>query len=208
MAFETPYKLYKTLTGKIQVKYGCPGCGLELENSLNEAGRTDTCPGCKKNYVVPGEMKKIEIEQQQAKEEENKRQESIKKQSAAKEVKQKHVSATANERILTEQDRKEYSYTRTRVRSHLTTIRSHSCYPSLRILINVCFWILLVAISVVSFMSVVASFSFDQEYQTQGIFVWVMVVIPLIFALSVVREAALLLIDIADTLLFEHSKDR
>ncbi len=75
MAIEIPSKLSKTLTGKIQVNNACPGCGLELNNSLDEAGNKDTCPGCGTSFVVPGEAKRIELEKQKAEEEEKKRQE-------------------------------------------------------------------------------------------------------------------------------------
>lgn len=177
MASEIPYKLNKTLIGKIQVKYGCPGCCLELENSFLEAGRNDTCPGCNTSYVVPGAAQKREIEQQQAAEKEKKQQESQIASLDAKlntEIKKDLTKQSRRrERLLTDQDRQEYSNTHTRVRSHLVTIRSHSCYPSLRILINVCFWSLLIVVALVSFISVAASFGFGQDEQVGTISVLV-----------------------------------
>jgi Zn-finger nucleic acid-binding protein len=64
MASEIPHKINKTLLGKLHVKYDCPKCKLELENPLNEAGRSDTCPECGTVFVVPGESAQKEMEQQ------------------------------------------------------------------------------------------------------------------------------------------------
>lgn len=57
-----PYKLTRTLKGKLRVKYSCPFCKDVLENELAEAGQQDTCPTCAKTFTVPGEAKRKEVE--------------------------------------------------------------------------------------------------------------------------------------------------
>ncbi len=57
-----PYKLVRTRTGKIRVKYACPHCEDVLESELAEAGQRDTCPTCSKPFTVPGEAKRREVE--------------------------------------------------------------------------------------------------------------------------------------------------
>jgi Zn-finger nucleic acid-binding protein len=46
-----PYRIVQQ-----KVIHNCPACGIELENSLNEAGQMDNCPNCNASFVVPGEM--------------------------------------------------------------------------------------------------------------------------------------------------------
>jgi len=58
------FKVVKTLSGKIRVKYTCPHCGESLESELAEAGSRDTCPQCQNAFVVPGEAQRKEFEAQ------------------------------------------------------------------------------------------------------------------------------------------------
>ena len=58
------FKIYKTIAGKVRVKYNCPHCNEALESELAEAGSKDTCPGCQKPFIVPGEAKRKEFEAQ------------------------------------------------------------------------------------------------------------------------------------------------
>lgn len=58
------FKIYKTIAGKVRVKYNCPSCNEALESELAEAGSKDTCPNCQKPFVVPGEAKRKEFEAQ------------------------------------------------------------------------------------------------------------------------------------------------
>jgi|GEM_PF-5878694 len=47
------YKLKKTLRAA-RVLYNCPGCKCDLESSLGEAGKVDSCPQCGTSFTVPG----------------------------------------------------------------------------------------------------------------------------------------------------------
>ncbi len=113
MAFEIPSKLSKTLTGKIQVNYGCPNCGLELNNLLDEAGNKDTCPGCSAGFVVPGEVKRRELEklqaEQHAKEEEKQRQKVAQQIEHVEQSRKKQIElqqlAEQQQQLLAEQKR-------------------------------------------------------------------------------------------------------
>lgn len=58
------HKVFKTLTGKVRVKYQCPHCSETLESELAEAGSTDICPQCQKKFVVPGEAERTKFEAQ------------------------------------------------------------------------------------------------------------------------------------------------
>lgn len=48
------YQVKRGLSGK-HVHYECPGCDLGLDSPLNDAGKTDTCPECGQEFIVPGE---------------------------------------------------------------------------------------------------------------------------------------------------------
>jgi DNA-directed RNA polymerase subunit RPC12/RpoP len=52
----------KTLLGKYEVTYDCPGCGESLKNDLDDAGKNDQCPHCECKFVVPGSGYKREVE--------------------------------------------------------------------------------------------------------------------------------------------------
>ncbi len=68
------YRLHKTMTGKLRVKYACPHCDEALESELAEAGHKDKCPTCQREYVVPGEEKRKQVEQELRKQAEAKKQ--------------------------------------------------------------------------------------------------------------------------------------
>ncbi len=48
------YQIKKPLVGEEKVLYKCPGCGIDLQSKLSEAGRTDFCPNCHDGFFVPG----------------------------------------------------------------------------------------------------------------------------------------------------------
>lgn len=56
----------KTILGKYEVTYDCPGCGESLKNDLEDAGKDDQCPHCECEFVVPGTKYKDEIERRRA----------------------------------------------------------------------------------------------------------------------------------------------
>jgi|GEM_PF-5926604 len=58
------YEIIQNLIGKKLVKYKCGRCGEGLRNLLNQAGQVDTCPSCKQQFKVPGEIEKAEMERQ------------------------------------------------------------------------------------------------------------------------------------------------
>jgi hypothetical protein len=94
-----------------------------------------------------------------------------------------------------------------RVRSYLTFIRSNSAYRTLRSVINV-FWAILTFLAVAFLISFIVVF-LTRDLEVSG-------VLPLLGAaaycvgsivlLIALRQSAFLLIDIADTLIHEHSK--
>lgn len=75
MPNEIPYKLQKTLLGKIRVKFNCPSCDEMLENDLTEAGSHDACPACKARFVVPGVAERMQREAQLRRDAEEKKRE-------------------------------------------------------------------------------------------------------------------------------------
>lgn len=56
----------RTILGKYEVTYDCPGCGKSLKNDLDDAGKQDQCPHCECDFFVPGTQYKQEIERRQA----------------------------------------------------------------------------------------------------------------------------------------------
>ncbi len=85
------YKIHKTLTGKLRVKYPCPHCGDALESELAEAGHKDKCPTCQREYVVPGEDKRKQVEAELRKQAE------AKKQAEAERLAKEQAENTARE---------------------------------------------------------------------------------------------------------------
>jgi hypothetical protein len=98
-----------------------------------------------------------------------------------------------------------------RIKDHLDTIRTNSAYPFLRRFINICIglpfvvaastWLFLIATDIRSF--VLYGFKvIDPLMLAEATLCFVLIAVVLI----VLRQSALVVIDIADTLLNEHSK--
>jgi hypothetical protein len=98
--------------------------------------------------------------------------------------------------------------TRQRVRGYLALVRANSCYPALRGLIEVCFGLSIVCVvgGVLMFWygDVIVGGGFSAARTIALLGIAVLLVVGLVAA----RQSAFLLIDIADTLLHEHSKNR
>jgi uncharacterized paraquat-inducible protein A len=41
--------------GQFSIKYTCPGCGAKLTSPIRDAGKTDSCPDCRRVFVLPVE---------------------------------------------------------------------------------------------------------------------------------------------------------
>jgi len=48
------YKIKNPLGNSPVVTYACPGCGASLKSPIQEAGDSDSCPGCRTTFTVPG----------------------------------------------------------------------------------------------------------------------------------------------------------
>jgi len=57
----------RSLFGSDGVSYDCPHCGERLRSPLSDAGSTDYCPGCRREFVVPGsaELERVVRENKQ-----------------------------------------------------------------------------------------------------------------------------------------------
>lgn len=92
---------------------------------------------------------------------------------------------------------------------HLALIRKKSCYPQLRFIINVCFLLLLLAIGISALISVGAASDHDEGMLLVKRILFILGCASLAVAvLMAIRQSSQLLIDIADTLLHEHAKNR
>jgi hypothetical protein len=96
------------------------------------------------------------------------------------------------------------------VRSYLTFLRNHSAYGALRLVINIC-WALLTtcAVAALLFGTIGVCISGnDVGLGGVGLAIGAIVLLSVgaIVLLIAVRQSVMLLIDIADTLLLEHSK--
>src|SRR5437588_1799169 len=56
-----PFEVKKGLFGRYAVSYDCPHCGERLKSSLDDAGKTDTCPNCRFQYSVPGAKEAAQV---------------------------------------------------------------------------------------------------------------------------------------------------
>ena len=92
MASEIPSKLKKNIFGKTRVVYDCPTCGLELDNTLDEAGNNDTCPGCDASFVVPGVVKRKELERQKTEKAEKKQQQKLQQIKDVEQARKEQIS--------------------------------------------------------------------------------------------------------------------
>lgn len=66
------YQVKTTMLGKRVVRYACHQCHNDLESSLDDAGKVDTCPTCRAEHEVPGvdiqlrdEFERQEVERKQ-----------------------------------------------------------------------------------------------------------------------------------------------
>lgn len=99
-------KVKKTLLGKYEVTYACPGCGQNLKNSLDDAGIQDNCPHCEEVFTVPGLSFKQKMEKEAAEQAEAKRlaEEQKEAEKKAKEAADRHKKELAE--LAEEQERK------------------------------------------------------------------------------------------------------
>jgi hypothetical protein len=90
-----------------------------------------------------------------------------------------------------------------RVGTHLEMIRTNTCYGALRSIINICYAILILGGVVFAAGGVVLMYQQDYSAGFTGIaasiILWILS--------TAARQAAFLLVDIADTLIFDHSKN-
>jgi rRNA maturation protein Nop10 len=91
-------------------------------------------------------------------------------------------------------------------KEHLKLIRSESCYPHLRTIINVCFALLVIGVCIYAVIILWIPLSFG-NWSAAALTICGVVVgsIIAVIVLIALRQSALLLIDIADTLLNEHA---
>jgi len=47
-------EITRSFWGTYRVRYDCPGCGERLRSPLDDVGKNDTCPDCRKGFIVPG----------------------------------------------------------------------------------------------------------------------------------------------------------
>lgn len=66
-------RIKKGIFGGFTVGYDCPNCATGLKSPLDDAGKSDTCPQCGKNLVVPGTLERERIRTHEAELEEAKR---------------------------------------------------------------------------------------------------------------------------------------
>lgn len=99
-------KVKKTILGKYEVTYDCPGCGQNLKNSLDDAGIQDSCPHCEAVFKVPGLSFKQKMEKEAADQAEAKRlaEEQKEAEKKAKEAAHRHNRELAE--LAEEQERK------------------------------------------------------------------------------------------------------
>jgi hypothetical protein len=50
----TEYSVKKSWLGGYKISYNCPNCSTALKSPLDDAGKTDSCPACNAQLVVPG----------------------------------------------------------------------------------------------------------------------------------------------------------
>ena len=86
---------------------------------------------------------------------------------------------------------------------HLADIRSRSCYKALRLVINVSAGVIFAAI--IAFILYVAT---RETERLQPKLIGIGYALVLLIVTIAGRQSALLLVDIADTLLFEHNRNR
>lgn len=58
-------EIKKNLFGQYTVGYDCPHCGAGLSSPISDAGKTDFCPDCRMQFLVPGQKEAIRIQEEQ-----------------------------------------------------------------------------------------------------------------------------------------------
>ena len=89
---------------------------------------------------------------------------------------------------------------------YLVSLRQSTCYAALRLVINVCFWIGMILLIIVAVGSVLSLF-IDRN-NSPGMPSVLMLFGPILAGVLLVawRDASVLLIDVADTLLHDHAR--
>jgi uncharacterized Zn finger protein (UPF0148 family) len=96
----------------------------------------------------------------------------------------------------------------TAVKAHLEMIRDQSCYPQLRFIIEICFVLLLCGVSLYAIMATIGIMQNQSEFPILYVVSNIAAIIGSVVLLIALRQSALLLIDIADTLLNEHAENK
>jgi uncharacterized Zn finger protein (UPF0148 family) len=93
------FVIKKGLLGGHSVAYECPKCSTGLKSPLDEAGKSDTCPQCGTQFVVPGteERDRIRQEEQVAKLEKEQKAEAARRQKELHEAAERELQ-TAKKR--------------------------------------------------------------------------------------------------------------
>ena len=78
-------ELKKSLFGGYTIGYDCPNCKARLKSPLSDAGQTDTCPDCKRQFTVPGTDEREKLRVQNETEELERKRIAIEKQAVAAE---------------------------------------------------------------------------------------------------------------------------
>ena len=64
-------EVVKSMFGGLVVKYSCPHCRERLKSPLTDAGKTDSCANCRRQFVVPG---KTDLQRERLRQEEETKQ--------------------------------------------------------------------------------------------------------------------------------------
>lgn len=96
--------------GGYTVGYECPNCQTRLKSPLDDAGKTDTCPDCKKPFVVPGTQERDQLRWQAEQEEAARKRKAIAEQEAQAELRKKQARAEEDRNLRAEQEMVEFFY--------------------------------------------------------------------------------------------------
>lgn len=97
-----PVEIKKGLLGGYSIGYDCPYCQARLKSSLDDAGKTDNCPECRREFVVPGVEQRDQINAQA---ETNRKQKALNKQQAAAERSRLREEARQRAEAMREEER-------------------------------------------------------------------------------------------------------
>jgi uncharacterized Zn finger protein (UPF0148 family) len=213
MPQELPHNLQKTLLGGFTVKYSCPKCTLALENPLSEAGQVDTCPNCKTQFKVPGSKSKVELARKRQLEKEQAEQVSQAKKE--QEIAKMQEAKLAREMALAQREMEQVTapvqvpvaeqgagaVAKESAIAFLNMVRGRTCYSILRMLIDVNSYLLGFGIV----MSAAVGFIMGSTQQN-GLLTLLSLISGGVGVITVIalNQAAMLLIDIADTLIEQN----